>query len=79
MFCWEAVRDIAVGDRDLALGGACDDVEDVEQLACVASRETEQRARLPDLDFPLPEFRVGGQRPVEQRLQVASSSIGRRM
>ena len=42
----------------------------LSRLACVASRETEQRARLPDLDFPLPEFRVGGQRPVEQRLQV---------
>ena len=39
----EAVGDVPVGDRHLAVGGPDDDFEDVEQLARVAAREAEQR------------------------------------
>ena len=66
----EAVGDVPVGDRHLAVGGSDDDFEDVEQLARVAAREAEQRAGLHDLDVALFQLGVGRQGTVEQRLQV---------
>jgi len=66
----QAVGDVLVGDRHLSVGGADDDVEDVEQLAGVAPGEAEQGPGLLHFDLALPEFDVCGQRPVEQRLQV---------
>ena len=66
----EAVGDVLVGDRHLAVGGPDDDFEDVEQLARVAAREAEQRAGLRDFDPAFLEFRVGRQGTVEQCLQV---------
>ena len=66
----EAVGDVPVGDRHLAVGGPDDDFEDVEQLARVAAREAEQRAGFRDLDVALFQLGVGRQGAVEQRLQV---------
>ena len=66
----EAVGDVPVGDRHLAVGGPDDDFEDVEQLARVAAREAEQRAGFRDLDVALFQLGVGRQGTVEQHLQV---------
>ena len=66
----EAVGHLLVGNDHLAVRGADHDVENVEQLARVAARKTEQRAGLLDFDFAVFQFGVGLQRPVEQRAQV---------
>ena len=66
----QAVGDVLVGDRQFALRRPGQYVEDIEQLAGVAAREFEQRTRLLHFDLACFQFRVGRQRPVEQRLQV---------
>lgn len=66
----EAVGNVAVGDRYLAVGCADHDVEDVEQLAGVAAREAEQGAGLVHLDLAGLQLGVGRKGPVEKRFEV---------
>ena len=66
----EAVGNVAVGDRYLAVGSADHDVEDVEQLAGVAACEAEQGAGLVHLDLAGLQLGVGRKGPVEKRFEV---------
>ena len=60
----QTVGDVLVSDRYFAVCGTRNDVQNVEQLAGVAARETEQRFGFLHLDLPGLEFRIGGQGPV---------------
>ena len=60
----------AVVYHQVAVRGSRDNVENVEQLAGVASRETEERARFAYLDVPFTEYRIRREGAVEQFLQL---------
>ena len=66
----QAVGDQPVGDRQPALVGRQQNVQNIEQLARIAAREAEQRLRFAHVDPPLAQFGVGGDRTVEQPLQL---------
>ena len=66
----QAVGDQPVGDRQPALVGRQQNVQNIEQLARIAAREAEQRLRFAHVDPPLAQFGVGGDRTVEKPLQL---------
>jgi len=62
---------LVVDDHRLSDGGGLfEQVEDVEQLACVSSREAEQGGGLLHFHIPLAQYLVAADGAVEQHLQL---------
>ena len=66
----QALGDMFVVDNHIAIRSSHNDVEDVEQLARIATREAEQGLGLAHLDIAFHELLIGANSPCEKCLQL---------